>query len=116
MREISPLRKCVMEIGGDLAVLRWTATGPWKITATPCVLPSGEPALLAYRGAAVAPLALLLPETRLWWSLLLLPASWPLLRAMMRTPRSGALNAVLARSGRWGLLTCLVVGGLIVAG
>jgi 1,4-dihydroxy-2-naphthoate polyprenyltransferase len=72
--------------------------------------------LLIGGNVAVAPLALLLPEARLWWSLLLLPASWPLVRAMLRTPRSGALNAVLARSGRWGLLTCLVVGGLIVAG
>jgi len=71
--------------------------------------------LLIGGNVAVAPLALLLPEPRLWWSLALLPASWPLVWAMLRTPRSGALNAVLARTGGWELLTCLVVGGLVVA-
>lgn len=70
--------------------------------------------LLIGGNVAAAPLALLLPEPRLWWSLLLLPASWPLAWAMLHTPRSGALDAVLARTGAWGLLTCLVVGGLVV--
>ena len=70
--------------------------------------------LLIGGNVAVVPLALLLPEPRLWWSLALLPACWPLVGAMLRTPRSGALNAVLARTGGWGLLTCLVVGGLVV--
>jgi len=73
------------------------------------------PAVLIVLGNLSA--GLLIPLTGqmpLWFALLLVPLSWPLLRAYRRTPISPALNGVLARTGQWELLTCVVVAVALV--
>ncbi|MCJ8499194.1 1,4-dihydroxy-2-naphthoate octaprenyltransferase [Desulfatitalea alkaliphila] len=69
--------------------------------------------LLLLGNLTVTPLALTTVHRALWASLALAPLSLPLLRAMHFTPRSAELNKVLARTGRWALLTCLVIAALL---
>jgi 1,4-dihydroxy-2-naphthoate octaprenyltransferase len=74
------------------------------------------PVLLVVLGnLAAAPLARLADRPAVLAALLLAPLSWPLLKAIGRTPVSGALNRVLARTGQWELLSCTVVAVLLHA-
>jgi 1,4-dihydroxy-2-naphthoate octaprenyltransferase len=75
------------------------------------LLPVG---LLVLGNVAVAPVAWLAERPLAHLALLLLPLSWPLLRSYLRTPISPALNDVLARTGRWELLTCVTLAALLV--
>ena len=59
------------------------------------------------------PLAVMTGASLLWLSAVLLPASTPLLLRIHRTPRSPALNRVLARTGQWELATCLILALLL---
>jgi 1,4-dihydroxy-2-naphthoate polyprenyltransferase len=72
--------------------------------------------LVIMGNAVVVPLAWITDTPSLWLALLLLPLSAPLLRAMFSTPRSPALNGVLARTGQWELFTCLVIATLLQFG
>lgn len=72
--------------------------------------------LVVAGNASVIPLALALNHTLLFAALLFIPFSFPLLRSMLRTPRSKELNPVLARTGQWELLTCLVIAALLHTG
>ena len=73
------------------------------------------PLLLVLAGNLLAaPVALLADRPLATLALLLVPLSWPLLRSYLRTPRSRRLNVVLARTGQWELLTCVVLGLLLM--
>lgn len=75
------------------------------------------PLLLVLTGNLLAaPVALLAdrPPVAAALALVLAPLSWPLLRSYLRTPRSRQLNTVLARTGQWELLTCVVLALLLV--
>ena len=72
--------------------------------------------LLILGNCAVLPLALILENPELWFAMILIPLSAPLLRSMFYTPRSPTLNIVLARTGQWELFTCLVISALLHAG
>lgn len=63
---------------------------------------------------SVGLLILLTGQNLLWAAMLLIPLSLPLLRSYLRTPISPALNGVLARTGQWELLTCVVVAVALV--
>ncbi len=69
--------------------------------------------LLLLGNLAVVPLAWTTSHPALWAGLALVPMSFPLLQAMRFTPRSAELNKVLARTGWWALLTCLIVAILL---
>jgi 1,4-dihydroxy-2-naphthoate polyprenyltransferase len=69
--------------------------------------------LLILGNCAVPPLAWITGNPALWAALALVPLSLPILRSMRLTPRSARLNRVLARTGQWGLLTCVVVAILL---
>ena len=60
----------------------------------------------AFAGAAAG-------QPLVYIELLLLPLSWPLLRAIMKTPISEELNDLLADVGRWLFLTCVVLAALL---
>jgi 1,4-dihydroxy-2-naphthoate octaprenyltransferase len=63
-----------------------------------------------------APVAWLTGRPLAFVALLLVPLSWPLLKSYLRTPISPVLNDVLARTGRWELITCLALAtSLLVA-
>jgi len=66
-------------------------------------------ALLVAGNLVAAPLALAAGRPAVWLALLLVPLSWPLIRALLTAPRSAALNEVLARTGQWELITALVL-------
>ncbi len=69
--------------------------------------------LLVAGNLAIIPVALTLDRPAPWLALLLLPASLPLLRRMLTTPRSPALNATLAATGQWEFLTAAVLAILV---
>lgn len=66
-------------------------------------------ALIVLGNLLAAPVAWLADRPAAFAALALVPLSWPLLRAYLRTPISPALNGVLARTGQWELLTCAVL-------
>jgi len=69
--------------------------------------------LLVAGNLVALPLALALEHRALWLALLLLPASLPLLRRLLTTPRSPALNATLAATGQWEFVTAAVLAILL---
>ncbi len=70
-------------------------------------------ALVLLGNLMVIPPALLLKQTLLLTALILIPLSYQLLRAILKTSISSELNPVLARTGRWELITCLVIAILL---
>ncbi len=71
-------------------------------------------ALVVLGNLAAAPVARLTGQPLVYLALALAPLSWPLLDAMRQTPISPALNGVLARTGQWEFLTCVVIAVLVV--
>lgn len=72
------------------------------------------PAMAIIAGNLVCiPLAIVLRTPAVLGALVLLPMSVPLLHRVMHEPISRDINRVLAMTGRWELVTCLLVAGLV---
>ena len=71
-------------------------------------------ALVVLGNLAAAPVARLADRPWAFLALVLAPLGRPLHAAIMTTPRSPALNRVLARTGLWELLSCVVLAALLL--